>query len=222
MDIQKVQFQYGKHIVLQDISFSIPEGKCCGIIGANGCGKSTLLSILAGARKAGNGTLLYQGETYSLKSHHRPLQFGYIPQDNPFIEQLSAYDNLYLWYRGKRSDFQNALKEEMIQMLGIEEFLSKKVSQLSGGMKKRLSIAAGFMNHPKVLILDEPSAALDIPCKADIYRYLTAYLDQGNTVIITTHEPDELDLCNILLVMKEGRLEQVPANLRGAGLLSHF
>ena len=222
MDIQKVQFQYGKHIVLQEISFSVPEGKCCGIIGANGCGKSTLLSILAGARKAVNGTLHYQEETYSLKSYHRPPQFGYIPQDNPFIEQLSAYDNLYLWYQGKHSDFKTALKEDMIQMLGIDDFLPKKVSQLSGGMKKRLSIAAGFINHPRVLILDEPSAALDIPCKADIYRYLKAYLAQGNTVIITTHEPDELDLCDSLLVMKEGRLEQIPADLRGAELLAHF
>lgn len=222
IQIQNVNFSYPKATILKDISLTLTPGTCTGILGANGCGKSTFLSILAGVRRAQSGTITYQGASYSLTSKKRPLEFGYIPQDNPFLEQLTGYDNLYLWFKGNKAEFQAALDSPLIQMLGIGSYLRKEVKQYSGGMKRRLSLAAGFINAPSLLILDEPSAALDIPCKWDIYQYLTSFLKQGGTILLTTHEPAELDLCQHLYVLKSGLLSAVDSNLRGGDLISHF
>ena len=206
--INNISFSYKKHKVLKDISFEVPDGECVGIIGANGCGKSTLLSILAGSRKQRSGQI--EGISQS--------DIGYVPQDNPLIPDLTAYDNLLLWYKGSRASLGKELNNDLIKMLGIDSFLHKQVKRLSGGMKKRVSIAIALLSKPKLLILDEPSAALDLPCKQDIKYYLREYLSTGGSVIITTHDEDELDLCSHLLVIKDSHLKEIDAGLRGEEL----
>ena len=226
IDIQNLSFAYKNHIILDKVCFHISRGCCTGIIGANGCGKSTLLSILAGTQKAA-GTMVLLKENnkdidYPLSKLLRPDGIGYVPQENPLLEDLSGKDNLFLWYKKGKTEFQNALSSPMIQMLQLDSFLLKPVRQLSGGMKKRLSLAIGLINQPSLLILDEPSAALDIPCKYDIYNYLTEYMQQGGTVLITTHEAEELSLCQQLYVLKNGGLANVEASLRGKDLIKYF
>lgn len=223
LSLQNVSFQYKKHTILDQVNLEIKKGTCTCLVGANGCGKSTFLSIIAGSRKSA-GQLIDNAtqESYSLGKNKRPSYIGYIPQDNPLLDTLSGLDNLKLWFRGNKDEFNQTLNEPLIEMLGIKEFYTREVRKMSGGMKKRISIAIGLINHPSLLILDEPSAALDMPCKYDITKYLNEYKAQGGTIILTTHEPDELNLCDQLYVLKEGKLTNVDASLRGADLIKHF
>ena len=104
-------------------------------------------------------------------------------------------------------------------MLGIDNFLKKPVKKLSGGMKKRVSLAIALINEPTVLIMDEPSAALDLPCKSDMHMYLRKFISLGRSVIITTHDEDELDLCDVLYCIKDTHLVKVDNKLRGDDLV---
>lgn len=219
---------YGRKKILRGVSFTADRGECVGIVGANGCGKSTLLSILAGTLKPGSGQVLYYGRTAwsdagtgRMRGDREVIRrmTGYVPQENPLIPELSVYDNLRLWYPDKKQLGQE-LEHGFLSLLGIGVFRSKQVSKLSGGMKKRVSIGIAMAGMPPVLLMDEPSAALDLICKEDIRRYLQAYLERKGTVVITTHEESELALCNKLYIMKDGQLHETDSRLRGESLTS--
>ena len=147
---------------------------------------------------------------------------GYVPQDNPLFEELTVRDNLRLWYSESPYSMEKDLSSGLLSVLKLSEMLSLRVSRLSGGMKKRVSIGCALAAHPPILILDEPSAALDLICKEDIRRYLTMYLKQKGTILITTHEEAELDLCNRLYILKKGKLAERDPKLRGAALLQEL
>lgn len=146
---------------------------------------------------------------------------GYVPQENPLIPELTVYDNLRLWYPDS-GRLKQELEEGFLHLLGVREFVTKQVSKLSGGMKKRVSIGIAMSGMPPVLLMDEPSAALDLICKEDIRNYLEVYLQRKGTVVITTHEESELELCHRLYVMKDGKLQQIDRTLRGADLVKMF
>lgn len=213
---------YGKHTVLTDISLQAKTGQYIGIVGTNGCGKSTLLSILAGARRPDNGSISYDGK--DLLKHPKEIAsyIGYVPQENPLIPELSARDNLKLWYCDSPLNMEQELSKGVLHMLGIDEFLDTTVLKLSGGMKKRLSIGCAVALNPPILILDEPGAALDFVCKENIRFYLKNYISNRGTVIIATHEESELSLCDTLYVLKNGTLSEISPSLRGSQLLSHL
>ncbi|MGN0327325.1 MAG: ABC transporter ATP-binding protein [Lachnospiraceae bacterium] len=220
--IDDVNFSYQKNNILRNLSLQIHQGECIGIVGSNGCGKSTLLSILAGSRRPESGSMLYEN-TDLLKDHKLMAELiGYVPQDNPLLPELSAYDNLFLWFHGNKREFQEALLQDSMKMLMLDDFIRKPVKKLSGGMKKRVSLGIALLNNPKLLILDEPSVALDLPCKQDMHRYLTDCLGTGKTILITTHEEAELDLCTTIYILKNGSLHKVDKNLRGNALISQF
>ena len=217
---------YGRKPVLQGVSFTAWRGDCVGIVGANGCGKSTLLSILAGTLKPKSGQVSYYGRAAwsdagggRMHGNREVIRrmTGYVPQENPLIPELSVYDNLRLWYPDKKT-LQNELEQGFLNLLGLDEFSAKRVSKLSGGMKKRVSIGIAMAGMPPVLLMDEPGAALDLICKEDIRRYLQVYLERRGTVVIATHEESELDLCSALYIMKDGRLHQADRCLRGGAL----
>lgn len=220
---------YGRKKILKGVSFTALRGECIGIVGANGCGKSTLLSVLAGTLKPKSGEVRYYGKTAWGSSGGRMhadmdiirVMTGYVPQENPLIPELTVYDNLHLWYPDKKK-LQQELSHGFLNLLGIHEFSDKQVNRLSGGMKKRVSIGIAMAGTPPVLLLDEPSAALDLVCKEDIRRYLQVYLERKGTVVITTHEESELGMCSKVYVMKDGRLEQVDRDLRGEALVKLF
>lgn len=146
---------------------------------------------------------------------------GYVPQENPLIPELTVYDNLRLWYPDS-DRLKQELHQGFLHLLGIHEFVTRPVGKLSGGMKKRVSIGIAMSGMPPVLLMDEPSAALDLICKEDIRNYLEVYLKRKGTVVITTHEESELELCDRLYVMKDGRVQQIDRTLRGAGLVKMF
>lgn len=205
MELTGIRKSYKKKQVLTNISLSAKRGECVGILGGNGCGKSTLLSILAGVQRADGGAFVYQGQDLFRNSARIPEVLGYVPQGNPLIEELNAWDNLRMWYDG--ATLKKELEQGALAMLGIGNFMRTPVHKMSGGMKKRLSIGCAVVARPKILVLDEPSAALDLVCKENIYRYLERYKAEGGIIVLATHDMQELELCDRCFIMKNGILE---------------
>ena len=202
IEIKQLHKRFQKKQVLRDINLTIRPGTCVGILGANGCGKSTLLSILAGVQSADGGRFLWDDRDLLRDSKARSAKVGYVPQGTPLIEELSARDNLLLWY--DRKTMEQELENGFLGLLGIGEFLKVPVRKMSGGMKKRLSIGCAMAKHPPLLLLDEPTAALDLACKQSIAAWLRQYKAQGGTLLLTTHDVMELDLCDEWYIIKDG------------------
>ncbi len=214
--------KYRKKEILKDAELLVAPGMCLGIVGRNGCGKTTLLSILAGARKAERGEIRFDGK--DAVRHPEVFRQGaaYVPQENPLIEDLSVLDNLKLWYRGDRKALARDLENGPAAMLGMNDLLRQTVSRLSGGMKKRLSIACSLAEHAPYLILDEPGAALDMECKSVIRSYLQDYLRGGGGVLLASHEMEELSVCTNLAVLRDGVLHPVSRKLSAQELVTYF
>ena len=201
--------RYGRREVLKGLDLSVAPGTCAGIIGGNGCGKTTLLSILAGTSKANKGRVCLDNKTLRRNSKAYGEAVAYVPQENPLIGELTVRDNLLLWYKGDKKAMTEDLETGAGALLGVKPMLTRTVDKLSGGMKKRISIACALAGHGRYLILDEPGAALDMECKADIRRYLKTYMAAGGAVILTSHEIAELSICTQLYVLRNGRLEEI-------------
>lgn len=206
MQIQlcNIQKKYGKKQVLKGIDLTCQGGQCIGILGSNGCGKSTLLSVLAGVLDADGGEFLCDGKNLLTDHKRRAHLVGYVPQGTPLMEELTAWDNLRLWY--PKEQLQQELETGVLKLLGIGEFLKVPVHKMSGGMKKRLSIGCAMAKRPPILLLDEPTAALDLGCKQDIANYLRSYKAAGGVLLLTTHDLQELQLCDSLYIIKDGVL----------------
>ncbi len=204
IEINRVSKSYRQKNVLKEITLTVREGSCVGILGGNGSGKSTLLSILAGVQRADSGSFLWEGADLFCNETVRTGCLGYVPQGNPLMEELTAWDNLRLWYG--RKELKHELQEGVLAMLGIGEFIKVPVRRMSGGMKKRLSIGCSMANHPRLLLLDEPSAALDFVCKEQIADYLRRFKEGGGTVLLATHDVQELELCDAWYILKDGVL----------------
>ncbi len=204
LELRGICKKFRRHEVLRGASLRCCAGSCVGILGGNGSGKSTLLSILAGIRKADAGAFLWHGADLLKDEKTLRRVVGYVPQGTPLFEELSARDNLLLWFDKKQME--KELDNGLLKLLGVGEFLNKTVSRLSGGMKKRLSIGCAMSRHPDVLLLDEPSAALDLPCKADLTAYFRAFTRGGGTILLVTHDLQEAALCDSLYLLKNGVL----------------
>ena len=195
------------------LTFHQEEVVTQGSLGANGCGKTTLLSILAGARKGKKGSILVDGKPFL-----RIIPVAYVPQENPLVEELSVRDN----HKGDRKKMEKDLADGPAAILGISQMLKKTAGQLSGGMKKRLSIACSLALGSRYLIMDEPGAALDLECKEMIRRYLKDYVREGGAVLLTSHEMEELAVCSKLYVLSQSNLKEVPLGLTAEELIKTF
>ncbi len=201
--------RYGKNSILKDINLEVNKGECAVIIGSNGCGKTTLLSILAGSNKPTSGQISIDGNNALANAKVFDRMIGYIPQENPLMEGLSVKDNLKFWYMGTGRSMEADLVNGAPVIFGVNKFLNKKVEQLSGGMKKRLSICAALAKNPPILILDEPGASLDIVCKQEIKEYIKNYMAVGGTVILASHEDYEIGLATKMYLLNDGVLKEV-------------
>lgn len=204
LTINHIQKGFKNKSVLQDITFSANKGECIGILGGNGCGKTTLLSILAGTLNADGGSFIWNGRDLLDNTKTRSRIVGYVPQGTPLLEELSAKDNLRLWYDKK--DMMEELQGGVLQLLGIHEFINVPVSKMSGGMKKRLSIGCAVAGKQPILLLDEPTAALDLVCKQRIWDYLSDYRTKGGIILLVTHDVQEIERCSRCYLMQEGKL----------------
>lgn len=206
IEIKNISKKYGKKQILSDVNLNTESGKCIGILGGNGCGKSTLFSILAGVNNKNSGQFLCDGKDLFSEHKIRRQIVGYVPQGTPLFEELTAYDNLLLWY--EPDTIKQELSNGILGMLGIDAFLKTQVSKMSGGMKKRLAIGCAVAHNPKVLLLDEPSAALDLICKERISNYLKNFKANGGIIFLATHDATELELCDEIYIMKNGMLSK--------------
>lgn len=211
IEISNVSKSYKRKKVLTNITFTAQSGKCIGVLGVNGCGKSTLLSILAGIQKGDSGSFICDGHDLFKNSKKRSELVGYVPQGTPLIDELTAYDNLLLWY--DRKQIKQELQDGILKLLGIDEFLMVPVHNMSGGMKKRLSIGCAMAKKPPIIILDEPMAALDIACKQKIFEYLNSHKMSGGILLLATHDAMELELCDECYIIKDG--ENTPFTYEG-------
>ena len=169
---------YKKKMVLNHISLQVAPGECIGLLGINGSGKSTLLGILSGGLRQDHGT-------YSFDEPDKTVSF--LPQENPLIPELSGLDNLKLWYSGRSTELNSTYSLSILKRLGVDVFLHQKVSTMSGGMKKRLSLAICMLEQPDLLLLDEPLAGLDEKTQDMLLECLQSFHKAGKTLITITH-----------------------------------
>jgi ABC-2 type transport system ATP-binding protein len=203
--VENIRKHYGRKSVLNGAGFSAGEGSCVGILGANGTGKSTLLRILAGVLRADGGSARWQGEDLLKNASLRQRTVAYVPQGTPLIEELSARDNLRLWYEPEA--LEASLEAGLLRRLGVGDFLKTPASRLSGGMRKRLSIGCAMARDPQILLLDEPTAALDLVCREQLLESFERFRRDGGLVVLVTHDEREIRMCRKLFLLRGGLLE---------------
>lgn len=209
IEVQNVSKKFDEKIVLDNISFVVEEGDIFGLIGPNGAGKTTLINIITGLLDANNGTVLIGG--YDIKKDTLKAKefFGLVPQELALIETVSAYDNLEFF--GSLYGLKGKLLKERInyalEVTGLTENKKVKVKKFSGGMKRRLNLAAAIMHNPKILILDEPTVGIDPQSRNHIFEFLKKLNKEYNTTIIyTSHYMEEVEyLCNNIFIIDEGK-----------------
>ncbi len=201
IQLSHISKKYGKRPILQDVSFQVKCGECVAIVGRNGSGKSTLLQIMAGVLKADAGSICYFGQEAGKNRKIFRKYCGYVPQDNPLIEELSVKDNLKLW--GISPD---SLSEELLARFQLKEIMNVTVSKLSGGMKRRLGIVCALADNPPIMLLDEPTTALDICYQEGVSNWIKDYRSMNGIVVMTTHNENEILAADRCLVMNEGKL----------------
>lgn len=199
--VKHISKAYSKKKVLRDISFEAKDGQCIGFTGPNGCGKTTFLSILAGVEKEDSGTITLDGKPIG-RSNFVRSKVGYLPQINPLPDNLKVCECLKLWCDDK------ATYDDLLKKYSLEDIEKKKISKLSGGMKRRVALCCVLATHPDILIMDEPTAALDIHYKRMIHKDMKAFTDKGGILIIVTHEREEMELCDICYAIVKGCNEE--------------
>ena len=204
--VEHIKKSYKNKTVLRDISFKAVGGEMIAIIGANGCGKTTLLSILVGTLRADAGTISIDGKNQSTCSGRRAKSIGYVPQINPLPDTLSVKECLKLWCADKTA------YNRVLKRYDLKEIERKRINQLSGGMKRRVAIACAMASSPRILIMDEPTAALDITYKKLIHDDMNKFVQDGGLLIMVTHEADEISMCTDCCMIENGVLKKYVPN----------
>lgn len=207
ISVNEIDFYYGKKKILSDISFFAKRGECIGIIGSNGSGKTTLLNVLAGIKKGAKGSIIYYDEQIFPRNRKGDFMelVGYVPQFDFLTIELSVWDNLLLWYLDKEL-LERELKQGLLKKFDLWEIRKKRVDRLSGGMRKKVSIACALAKNPEVIILDEPSASLDLVAKDDMWNDIKEWKKAGKNILISTHEEDEIALCDKIYILQNSTL----------------
>ena len=212
LKLEDIVIKYKKKTILSDVRLTAVPGEIIGLLGANGSGKSTLLSVIAGAKKAESGKLSINDINFTEKPDEYRKYIGYVPQENPLIAELSCLDNLRIWSKLGKEEMRELISTKPLSILGVHEFCDKKVKDLSGGMKKRLSITATLITNPSILLMDEPFAALDMVAKHDILQYMSTFKAAGGTMIVASHEETVLDYCDRIYFIKNGQVTELDKN----------
>lgn len=209
IELRHIKKQFGKRQVLEDISLCANSGERVVIVGRNGCGKTTLLQIMAGTLRPDGGDMEYFGKNPLRDRRTFQKICGYVPQENPLMEDLSVMDNLRLW--GFRKSHPDPVISHQFE---LDDLLYRRVSQLSGGMKRRVSIACAAIPHPPLMLMDEPTTAIDICYREEIRRWMCQYQERGGIIVMTTHEETEIMEAQHCLVMHGGKLVELKDNER--------
>ena len=192
---------------LKGIDLNVKNGEIYGFIGHNGAGKSTTMNILAGLSRPGGGTCMVNGRDVKKAAHPSELDIGYLPEDPRFYPWLTAKETLeYLGNSGKHAVTKRRV-QEMLAWVGLTEAASRRVGGFSRGMKQRLGIASAMIHDPALLILDEPSSALDPEGRSDVLRLMRELKQMGKTVFFSTHILNDVErVCDTVGIIAAGKM----------------
>ena len=209
LKLENLKKTYDGRTVLENISLEIGDGEIVSILGPSGCGKTTLLNLILGLVEADAGTIEYNGEDITALPMEK-RGFNIVFQDYALFPHLNVYKNITYGLRNKPYISTEQEVEELIDLLGLREHLSKRIDQLSGGQKQRVALARTMVMKPKILLLDEPLSALDGVIKESIKdRIKTIAREYHLTTIIVTHDPEEaLTLSDRVLIIEQGTISQ--------------
>ena len=192
---------------LDNVSFDIEEGEFFGLLGPNGAGKTTLISILAGLARASSGRVLVQGHDVQADYAQARKRLGIVPQElvfDPFFNVREALRFQSGYFGIQHND---AWIDELLSSLGLTDKANANMRQLSGGMKRRVLVAQALVHKPPVIVLDEPTAGVDVELRQTLWQFIAKLNKQGHTVLLTTHYLEEAEaLCNRLAMLKQGRV----------------
>ncbi len=205
---------------LDDVSFDIQPGEFFGLLGPNGAGKTSLISILAGLSRATTGSVKVHGSDVVTDYADARRKLGVVPQELVFDPFFSVREALRIqsgYFGIKHND---AWIDELLESLGLADKANANMRQLSGGMKRRMLVAQALVHKPQVIVLDEPTAGVDVELRQTLWQFIAKLNKQGSTVLLTTHYLEEAEaLCSRIAMLKQGRivaLAQTSALLKAA------
>ena len=205
---------------LDRVSLEVEEGEFFGLLGPNGAGKTTLISILAGLARASEGRVLVHGHDVQADYAAARRLLGVVPQElvfDPFFSVREALKIQSGYFGVKHND---AWIDELLDSLGLADKAGANMRQLSGGMKRRVLVAQALVHKPRVIVLDEPTAGVDVELRQTLWQFIAKLNKQGHTVLLTTHYLEEAEaLCGRIAMLKQGRvvaLERTSDLLRSA------
>lgn len=205
--IDRLKKSFGSVEALKGVSLTVPRGSCFGLLGPNGAGKSTAISIIVGGLKQDSGTVTIDGLT--LKGEADPLlqRIGYVPQEIALFGELKADQNLRFFgsLYGLDGKVLESRTQEALEFVGLLDRAKDPVKGYSGGMKRRLNIAAALLHHPDLIIFDEPTVGVDAQSRNAIFDTLEVLKGEGNTLIYTTHYMEEVErMCDRIAIIDHG------------------
>ncbi|MCA1494571.1 nodulation factor ABC transporter ATP-binding protein NodI [Ensifer sp. NBAIM29] len=208
IELTNVSKSYGDKVVVDQLSFTITSGECFGLLGPNGAGKSTVSRLVLGLAPPDEGTITVLGEPVPARARLARSRIGVVPQFDTLDREFTARQNLLVFgrYFGLRTRELEEAIPSLLEFARLESKADVPVAELSGGMKRRLTLACALINDPQLLILDEPTTGLDPHARHLIWERLRSLLALGKTILLTTHFMEEADrLCDRLCVIEGGR-----------------
>jgi ABC-2 type transport system ATP-binding protein len=200
---------YDDVVALKGVSFTVEKGEIFGLLGPNGAGKTTLMEILCGLRRLDKGKVIVLDIDVSRRPDKAKRLLGFCPQETLLYKYLTVRENLVFaasLYSLRSREVEERIKF-LVKFLDIEEILKKRVDKLSGGMKRRVSLAASIVHDPKIIVLDEPTVGFDPHVKREFWQFIKQLHEDGKTILLSTHNMEEADeLCDRVAIMDSGKI----------------
>ncbi len=221
ISVDNISKTFGKVCAVRELGFAVEAGTCFGLLGPNGAGKTTMMKMIYGRARRDKtcaGTIDVFGFDPARDELAIKYLSGVVPQENNLDDELNVVQNLLVYSKFYGLTWRVAREriESLLAFLELSEKAESKIRELSGGMKRRLVIARALLNHPKLLILDEPTTGLDPQVRHLIWEKLRQLRSQGTTILLTTHYMEEaFQICDTVLIMDKGRkvMEDTPQRL---------
>ncbi len=210
LKIESLRKSYGSFEAVKGVSFAVRPGEIFGLLGPNGAGKTSIISVVVTLEKPTSGRVLVFGQDVTQNPRHTKSLIGYVPQEiiNHGFFNVEEILDFYSGYFGRRKNRER--NDWILQRLQLWEHRKKKVKQLSGGMKRRLLIAKALVHEPKLLLLDEPTAGVDIELRLSLWEFVQELKASGVTILLTTHYLEEAEkLCDRVAIIHQGQLRCV-------------
>jgi len=209
LEIRGLRKVYRDVVAVDGVDFTVEEGEVFGLLGPNGAGKSTTISMISGLVRPTGGTILLRGEDVTKTPDRMKEILGLVPQDVALYPTLTARENLFFWGRmyGIGGEQLKKRVEQALEYAGLVERANGRIDTYSGGMKRRINIAAALVHRPELLIMDEPTVGIDPQSRSHILETVLALNEEGITVIYTSHYMEEVEhLCTRIAIMDRGKM----------------